>query len=105
MVLEQEAIPLMEKAENFIILDARTPEEFADGHIPGAINVPNETIGSGDISELPDKNQTIFVYCRSENRSRQATDKLVRLGYTNIIEFGGINNWPGGTVSGPTSPD
>ena len=95
-----EAITMMETESNYIILDVRTPEEFAEKHIPHAINIPNETIGTAEIPELPDKGQLILVYCRSGNRSKQASEKLVRLGYTNIVEFGGINDWPGKTVSG-----
>ena len=95
-----EAIAIMESESDYIILDVRTPEEFADKHIPDAINIPNETIGTEDIPELPDKDQLILVYCRSGNRSKQASDKLANLGYTNIVEFGGINDWPGETVSG-----
>lgn len=95
-----EAITMMESENDYIILDVRTPEEFADKHIPGAINIPNETIGAEEIPELPDKDQLILVYCRSGNLSKQASDKLVRLGYTNIVEFGGINDWLGETVSG-----
>ena len=94
-----EAIAMMEEKNDYIILDVRTPEEFAEKHIPDAINIPNETIGTEDIPELPDKDQLILVYCRSGNRSKQASDKLVGLGYTNIVEFGGINDWPGETVS------
>ena len=94
-----EAIAIMESESDYIILDVRTAEEFADKHIPDAINIPNETIGTEDIPELPDKDQLILVYCRSGNRSKQASDKLVGLGYTNIVEFGGINDWPGETVS------
>ena len=95
-----EAITMMEEESGYIILDVRTPEEFADKHIPGAINIPNETIGTDEIPELPDKDQLILVYCRSGNRSKQASEKLATLGYTNIVEFGGINDWPGKTVSG-----
>lgn len=80
---------------SYIILDVRRADEFAGGHIPGAINVANESIGTDDIEELPDKNQTIYVYCRSGNRSKQASEKLAALGYTNIIEFGGILDWTG----------
>ena len=94
-----EAIAMMEAENDYIILDVRTPEEFSEKHIPGAINVANETIGSEEIPELPDKDQLILVYCRSGNRSKQASEKLVALGYTNIIEFGGINDWPGEVVS------
>ena len=94
-----EAITMMEEESGYIILDVRTRSEFAEKHIPGAVNVANETIGTEDIPELPDKDQLILVYCRSGNRSKQASEKLVALGYTNIVEFGGINDWPGQTVS------
>ena len=95
-----EAITMMEEKSGYIILDVRTPEEFADKHIPGAVNIPNETIAAEEIPELPDKDQLILVYCRSGNRSKQASEKLAALGYTNVVEFGGINSWPGETVSG-----
>ena len=94
-----EAIKMMEEESDYIILDVRRPDEFAEKHIPGAINVPNENIGTDEISELPNKDQLILVYCRSGNRSKQASEKLAKLGYTNIHEFGGINSWPGETVS------
>ena len=95
-----DAIAMMEEETDYIILDVRTAEEFKEKRIPGAINIPNETIGTEEIPELPDKEQLILVYCRSGNRSKQASEKLAALGYTNIIEFGGINDWPGDTVSG-----
>lgn len=95
----EEAAELMEKEEDYIILDVRTAEEFAEKHIPNAINIPNETIGSEEVQDLPDKDQLIMVYCRNGNRSKQASDKLVKLGYTNIVEFGGIIDWKGDTVS------
>ena len=91
----EEAVAMMATEENYIILDVRTTEEFAEKHIPNAINIPNETIGSEELTELPDKNQLILVYCRSGNRSKQASEKLSALGYTNIYEFGGINDWTG----------
>ena len=93
-----EAVTMMAEETDYIILDVRTPEEFAEKHIPNAINVPNETIGENEIPELPRKDQMILVYCRSGNRSKQASEKLVKLGYTNIYEFGGINDWTGKTV-------
>lgn len=95
----KEAVDMMATEENYIILDVRTAEEFAEKHIPNAINIPNEIIGSEEIEELPDRNQLILVYCRSGNRSKQASEKLVALGYTNIYEFGGIIDWIGETVS------
>ena len=90
----------MQKESGYIILDVRTEEEYEEKHIPGAICIPNETIGTEEIEALPDKNQLIMVYCRSGNRSKKAAEKLVKLGYTNIVEFGGINDWQGKTVSG-----
>ena len=95
-----EAVAMMEQETGYIILDVRRPDEFAAGHIPNAINVPNESIGTSDIPELPDKNQLIMVYCRSGRRSKEASEKLVKLGYTNIVEFGGILDWKGETVTG-----
>ena len=93
-----EAVVMMKNESDYIILDVRRPDEFALGHIPGAVNVPNEIIGSDEISELPDKAQLILVYCRSGRRSKEAAEKLVALGYTNIVEFGGILDWTGETV-------
>ena len=95
-----EAVIMMQNGHDYIILDVRTPEEFAEGHIPDAINIPNETIGATEIPELPDKNQRILVYCRSGRRSKEAAEKLADLGYTNIVEFGGIMDWQGEVVRG-----
>ena len=96
----EKAVAMMEQESDYIILDVRRPDEFAAGHIPGAINVPNETIGTAEIPEMPDKSQLIMVYCRSGRRSKEAAGKLVKLGYTNIVEFGGILDWKGETVTG-----
>ena len=90
-----DAMEIMELESNYIILDVRTPGEFAAGHISGAINVPNESIADQEPSKLPDKNQLILVYCRSGSRSKRASVKLAKIGYTNIVEFGGINQWTG----------
>jgi rhodanese-related sulfurtransferase len=95
----KEAVDIMEQESNYIILDVRRPDEFSEGHIPNAINVPNENIGNTEISELPNKEQLILVYCRSGRRSKEASQKLVKLGYTNIVEFGGIIDWKGEIVS------
>lgn len=84
---------------DYIILDVRRADEFATGHIPGAINVANESISDTEPAELPNKDQAIYVYCRSGNRSKQAAGKLAAMGYTNIIEFGGILNWSGSVVT------
>ena len=98
-ITPSEAAALMESESDYIILDVRTQAEYDQAHIPGAICVPNETIGTGEIPALPDKKQLILVYCRSGNRSKQAAQKLAEQGYTNIVEFGGILSWPGETVS------
>ena len=93
MITMEEAVSMMRNEKNYIILDVRRPDEFSIGHIPNAINVPNEIIGTEEIPELPDKNQLILVYCRSGRRSKEAAEKLVKLGYKNIVEFGGIIDW------------
>ena len=90
-----EAEEMMKNEKDYIILDVRTAEEYKEGHIPNAINVANETIGEDEIAELPDKDQLIMVYCRSGRRSKQAASKLVKLGYSNIVEIGGIIDWKG----------
>ena len=94
-----EAVTMMAQETGYIILDVRRPDEFAAGHIPNAINVPNETIGTAEIPELTDNDQLIMVYCRSGRRSKEAAEKLVKLGYTNIVEFGGILDWKGEIVT------
>lgn len=90
-----EAMQYMQQNDDYILVDVRRPDEFDAGYIPGAINIPNETISDKEIPELPDKDAKILVYCRSGNRSVQASEKLVKLGYTNIIEIGGINSYTG----------
>ena len=97
-VTMDEIVEIMEENEGYIILDVRTIEEYNEGHIPNAICIPNETIDENVVNILPDKNQLILIYCRSGNRSKQATDKLENLGYTNLIEFGGIMDWKGEIV-------
>ena len=99
-VSQETAMEMMAAEEGYIILDVRTREEYAQGHIEGAICVPNEEIDGEPPAELPDKSQLIFVYCRSGNRSKQAAAKLFGMGYTNVVEFGGINTWPGAVVPG-----
>ena len=94
-VSSAEAQEIMESESNYIILDVRREDEYASGHIPGAINVANETIIDKEPDELPDKDQLILVYCRCGNRSKQASAKLAKVGYTNIVEFGGIGEWAG----------
>ena len=91
-------VQIMNENEGYIILDVRTVEEYNDGHIPNAICIPNEIIDETVINRLPNKEQLILIYCRSGNRSKQAAQKLNNLGYTNLIEFGGIIDWKGEIV-------
>ncbi|MBR3364014.1 MAG: rhodanese-like domain-containing protein [Solobacterium sp.] len=94
-ISQEEALAMMASEKDYIILDVRRTDEFAESHLPDAVNVPNETITDSMPAELPDPNQLIFVYCRSGNRSKQAAEKLAAMGYTNIVEIGGITTWPG----------
>ena len=94
-----EAKALMDSAKDYIILDVRTEEEFAERHIEGAILIPDYEITEKAESILTDKDQLILVYCRSGRRSKNAANELATLGYTNIKEFGGINDWKYGTVT------
>ena len=88
-----EAKALMDSESGYIIIDARTQEEYDQGHIPEAILIPEYEIADRAAKELPDKNQLILVYCRSGRRSKIAAEELVKLGYTNVKEFGGIIDW------------
>lgn len=93
-ITAEEAKEIMDSQEGYVILDVRTQEEYDQGHIPGAVLIPNTEIEERAEKELPDKDQLILVYCRSGNRSKKAAEILVELGYTNIKEFGGITDWP-----------
>ncbi len=94
----KEAKEIMDTEKDYIIIDARTEEEFAEGHIKDAILIPEYEIANRAEKELPDKDALILVYCRSGRRSKIASEELVKLGYTNIKEFGGIIDWPYETV-------
>ena len=93
-ITAQEAKTIMDTESDYIIIDARTTEEFAEGHIENAILIPEYEIAQRAEKELPDKDQLILVYCRSGRRSKIASEELVKLGYTNVKEFGGIIDWP-----------
>ena len=93
-----EAKALMDSESGYIIIDARTQYEYDEGHIPGAILIPEYEIADRAEKELPDKDQLILVYCRSGRRSKIAAEELVKLGYTNVKEFGGIIDWEYETV-------
>ena len=88
-----EAKALMDSESGYIIIDARTQSEYDEGHIPGAILIPEYEIADRAEKELLDKDQLILVYCRSGRRSKIAAEELVKLGYTNVKEFGGIIDW------------
>ena len=93
-ITQEEAKQIMDTTNGYILLDTRTQEEYDQSHIPGALLIPHTEIAQRAEEALPDKDQVILVYCRSGNRSKQASEVLVELGYTNVKEFGGINTWP-----------
>ena len=95
----EEAKQIMETKKDYCLLDVRTAEEFASGHIPGAILIPDYEIAQKAEDTLTDKNQLILVYCRSGRRSKLAAETLANLGYTNVFEFGGIIDWVGEIVT------
>ena len=93
-ITAEQAKTIMDTEKEYIIIDARTEEEFAEGHIENAVLIPEYEIANRAEKELPDKEQLILVYCRSGRRSKIASEELVKLGYTNVKEFGGIGDWP-----------
>lgn len=93
-ITAEEAKKLMDSESSYDILDVRTQEEYDQGHIPGAVLIPDYEIEQAAQDMLPDKDQLILVYCRSGRRSKNAAQVLAELGYTNIKEFGGILDWP-----------
>ena len=93
-ITAEEAKKLMDTEQDYVILDVRTREEYESGHIPGALLIPDTEIDERAENELKNKDQLILVYCRSGNRSKTASEKLEKLGYTRIREFGGIKDWP-----------
>ena len=99
-ISQDEAMQIMEEESGYLIVDVRRPDEFAEGHIEGAINVPNEGIAEEMPEELPDKDQLLLIYCRTGRRSKEASEKLAKIGYKNVYEFGGINTWTGTIVTG-----
>ena len=99
-ISQDEAMKIMEEESGYLIVDVRRPDEFAEGHIEGAINVPNEGIAEEMPEELPDKDQLLLIYCRTGRRSKEASEKLAKIGYKNVYEFGGINTWTGTIVTG-----
>ena len=94
-ISQEEAKVMMAQDDGHIIVDVRRQDEYDSGHIPGAILIPNESIGTEQPEQLPDKDQIILVYCRSGRRSKEAAQKLANMGYTNVYEFGGIIDWTG----------
>lgn len=98
-ITQEEAARIMGKETGYIILDVRTEEEYDERHIPGVVNIANEEIRTDALEELPDKDQVLLVYCRSGRRSKEAAEKLAALGYTRVLEFGGIMTWTGEVIS------
>ncbi len=97
-ISQEEAKRIMEEESDYLIVDVRREDEFAQGHIPGAVNIPNESIIDTKPPLLPDTEQLLLIYCRSGNRSKQAAQKLAGMGYSKVYEFGGISTWDGEIV-------
>ena len=102
-ISQEEAQEMMAKDDGHIIVDVRRQDEYDAGHIPGAILIPNESIEKDRPKELPNLDQIILIYCRSGRRSKDASEKLANMGYTNIYEFGGITTWTGETIKTVTN--
>ena len=98
-ITQKKAKKMMQADDGHIIVDVRRQDEYDSGHIPGAILIPNESIGTEQPKELPDLDQVILIYCRSGRRSKEASQKLADMGYTHIYEFGGIIDWTGEVVT------
>lgn len=94
VISAEDAKVMMEDGSPYVLLDVRTPAEFKEGHIEGALLLPNTEIEEKASSILPDKEARILVYCRSGNRSEEAALKLIDMGYSNVYDFGGIIDWP-----------
>ena len=97
-ITQEQAKEMMARDDGHIIVDVRRQDEYDDGHIPGAVLIPNEEIGTERPAKLSDPEQIILVYCRSGRRSKEASQKLADMGYVNVYEFGGITDWTGETV-------
>ncbi len=97
-IIKADEAKKMMDAGNVIVVDVRTDSEYADKHIPNAINIPVESITTKQPDLLPDLNQTILVYCRTGIRAATASQKLVEIGYTKVYDMGGIVDWPYETV-------
>lgn len=98
-ITQEKAKEMMQAEDGHIIVDVRRQDEYDSGHIPGAILIPNESIGTEQPKELPGLDQVILIYCRSGRRSKEASQKLADMGYTHIYEFGGIIDWTGDVVT------
>lgn len=104
-ISQTQALTIMEYDKSCVVVDVRRQDEYDAGHIPGAILIPNEEIGSERPEELPDLKQTILVYCRSGRRSKEAAQKLADMGYENVYEFGGIIDWTGEVTTDDTTSE
>ncbi len=98
VISPEEAKQMMGK-KGVVVLDVRTPEEFAEGHIEGAVNVPLQSLKPGEkVSAAPDTKGTLLVYCRSGKRATAASEILLKSGYEKVYNFGGVQGWPFGLV-------
>jgi rhodanese-related sulfurtransferase len=93
-ITAEQAKEMIDSSTELVVLDVRTQEEYEEGHIEGAILIPDDEIATKAEELLTDKNATLLVYCRSGRRSALASQLLNELGYTSVYDFGGILDWP-----------
>ncbi len=98
-ITPEAAKKLLVEDKRAVLVDVRTPEEYAAGYIAGSILIPDYELSAKAPKMLPDKNTPVVVYCRSGNRSRSSVQWLLKQGYTTVYDLGGINRWPYGTVT------
>lgn len=91
---QDEAKRNLDNDKSIKLVDVRNPREYADGHIPGSILIPLDSLNSTAEELLPEKTATIYVYCRSGSRSAMGAKLLNSLGYTHVYNIGGITTWP-----------
>ncbi len=93
-ITPSEAKERLEKEEDAILLDVRTPAEYEEAYIPGSLLIPLQVLRDEAEKKIPDKETPVFVICRTGSRSRDAVRILTDLGYTNVYDLGGILSWP-----------
>ncbi|EJP6471523.1 rhodanese-like domain-containing protein [Clostridium sp. FAM 1755] len=93
-ITPKEAKKMLSERNDIIVLDVRNENEYREGHIKGSKLMPVESLETDIEDEVPDKNSTIFIYCNSGKKAKIGYDHLKELGYNNLYDLGGIEDWP-----------